>query len=348
MLNREVAMSGHPSVDVVIAAYNAQDHIAETLDSLAAQTCPPQRIIVTDDGSADATAAIVGRWANNNSVPLTLLRQPNQGPSSARNAALRSSSADLIALLDADDIAAPDALAALSASFRHIADLVLSFGDTTQFNSRGIVTSSFLRGKQVESEPFYSHACGARIFKQPLLQGLAFGNYIPPSASMFSRQAALGCGLFDTSLVTSEDLDFFMRLTRQGKVAYYPKPLAMRRRHENNLTSPANSVMLSSNRVRVLNKMLRLAVDLHLTPSEIEAAKRGRAVAASDLLYNASLAGWLTYSRHYAALVRTGAMNPARGWRHFARMMAASSGILPAWQRMRRQTASRRRANAPL
>jgi glycosyltransferase involved in cell wall biosynthesis len=85
---------------VVIAAYNAERSLAETLDSLEVQTLRPHEIIVVDDGSTDRTSEI----ANDHAVDVTLIRTPNRGMCAARNEAIEASSGDLICILDADDL----------------------------------------------------------------------------------------------------------------------------------------------------------------------------------------------------------------------------------------------------
>ena len=48
---------------VVLPAYNEEDLIEKTLQSLFQQTYPPQEVVVVDDQSTDKTAALVKQWA---------------------------------------------------------------------------------------------------------------------------------------------------------------------------------------------------------------------------------------------------------------------------------------------
>jgi glycosyltransferase involved in cell wall biosynthesis len=91
-------VSASASTSVVIAAYNAEAFIAEALDSVAAQTRPVGEVIVVDDGSTDATSAVVARFGH-----VRLIRQSNAGPAAARNAGLAVATGEYVALLDADD-----------------------------------------------------------------------------------------------------------------------------------------------------------------------------------------------------------------------------------------------------
>jgi glycosyltransferase involved in cell wall biosynthesis len=92
-----------PLVSVIIPAYNAEKFIGVTLDSVLAQTYKNIEILVVDDGSTDRTVDIVQRRALEDKR-ITLLRQKNQGVAAARNLAIRHSTGEYIAPIDADDI----------------------------------------------------------------------------------------------------------------------------------------------------------------------------------------------------------------------------------------------------
>src|SRR6266436_3460386 len=101
------AASTGPKVTVVIAAYNAEKFIQETLESVAAQSLDKLELIVVDDGSTDSTPDILRAFADRR---LIVLRQDNRGVSAARNAGLALARAPYIFFLDADDILLRDAL----------------------------------------------------------------------------------------------------------------------------------------------------------------------------------------------------------------------------------------------
>lgn len=92
-------------VAVVIPCYNAGAVLEEAVASATAQTCEDMEIIVMDDGSTDPETLRLldrSRWPRT-----TILRQINQGPSAARNAAIAYVDAEYILPLDADDRIAP-------------------------------------------------------------------------------------------------------------------------------------------------------------------------------------------------------------------------------------------------
>lgn len=89
----------NPRFSVIIPAYNAAATLARALDSVLAQNWPAHEIIVVDDGSRDATAAVVATYGDK----VRYLYQQNAGVSAARNAGAQAATGDWLAFLDADD-----------------------------------------------------------------------------------------------------------------------------------------------------------------------------------------------------------------------------------------------------
>ncbi len=96
-------------VSVIIPASDAAEHIRQTLNSVLAQTYQEIEVIVVDDGSSDATSAIVEEFAARD-ARFQLVRQSNAGVGAARNTAIRKAHGKYIAPLDADDFWFPEKL----------------------------------------------------------------------------------------------------------------------------------------------------------------------------------------------------------------------------------------------
>ena len=97
-----------PLVSILIPAYNAQDWIADTIQSALLQTWPRKEIIVVDDGSKDQTRAVAEQFS---SQGVQVVTQPNSGAAAARNKAFSLCHGDYIQWLDADDLLAPQKIA---------------------------------------------------------------------------------------------------------------------------------------------------------------------------------------------------------------------------------------------
>ena len=95
-----------PDFSVIIAVYNGGATLARAIDSVLAQSYPPQEVIIVDDGSTDNTAAVARRYGNS----VRYVYQDNAGVSAARNAGVRIARGEWLAFLDADDWYYPERL----------------------------------------------------------------------------------------------------------------------------------------------------------------------------------------------------------------------------------------------
>lgn len=104
-----------PFVTILVAAYNAEDTLPETLDSLLAQTDPSWEAVVVDDGSADATLTIAREFEAQD-ARFSVVTQVNAGTAAARNRAAVAASSDWLLPLDSDDAIEPTTVAELRAA----------------------------------------------------------------------------------------------------------------------------------------------------------------------------------------------------------------------------------------
>ena len=118
---------------VIVPARNAERHLGECLDSVAAQTFRDWECVCADDGSTDSTAAIIDGFAARDGR-FRALHLAHRGVGSARNAALDAARGDYVVFADADDLLAPDALASLAGA---TADIVTFLAPEGRFASRG-------------------------------------------------------------------------------------------------------------------------------------------------------------------------------------------------------------------
>jgi len=97
-----------PLISVLMPAFNAEDHIAEAIQSILRQTFSDFELIILNDGSTDRTSEIINGFADQR-IRKIELRQ-NQGLVNARNQLVTTARGRYIAFLDSDDIAFPDRL----------------------------------------------------------------------------------------------------------------------------------------------------------------------------------------------------------------------------------------------
>jgi glycosyltransferase involved in cell wall biosynthesis len=100
-----------PLVSVIIPSFNRAERLLQAIDSVRAQTYPRVEIIVVDDGSTDATAALVRPLEDVTPVEgVTYIAQARAGAGAARNRGLAAARGALIASLDSDDLWEPEFL----------------------------------------------------------------------------------------------------------------------------------------------------------------------------------------------------------------------------------------------
>jgi glycosyltransferase involved in cell wall biosynthesis len=97
-----------PRVSFVIPAYNAEVYLRDTLDSCLHQSEKKLEVIVVNDGSTDGTKELVEFYAKKDKRVRLIHLDANVGRSEARNIGNREAKADIICVLDADDMATRD------------------------------------------------------------------------------------------------------------------------------------------------------------------------------------------------------------------------------------------------
>lgn len=105
---KDASLDFSPDVTFVVAAFNAADTIRRAIDSALAQEGVSVEVIVVDDCSSDATAAVVAAIQDPRLRLIALER--NRGPGGARNAGLAAARGRWIAILDSDDTVLPQRL----------------------------------------------------------------------------------------------------------------------------------------------------------------------------------------------------------------------------------------------
>ena len=99
-----------PLVSVIVPSFNSQDHVAETIRSVLAQTMADLEIIAVDDASTDSTADVLAGLAAQDPRVTVLVQGENQGVARARNRGLEAARGRYIAYLDSDDQWMPNKL----------------------------------------------------------------------------------------------------------------------------------------------------------------------------------------------------------------------------------------------
>lgn len=119
-------------VVVAMTTWNAEGFVRDQLESLLAQSLPPSAIVISDDGSTDATCEIIESIARRSPIAIHLIRNERQAgviENSERVYARAVEIADVIVPADDDDMATPEKIEAVYRAFRFSPDLAVWFSD---------------------------------------------------------------------------------------------------------------------------------------------------------------------------------------------------------------------------
>lgn len=193
-----------PIVSVVIPAFNAEEHIGTAIRCVMAQTISRVEVIVIDDGSTDLTATIVEQEAEADQRVRHHRLDKNSGVSAARNRGFELARGEWIAVLDSDDLMAPDRLERLiNEGDRHDAQIVAD--NPARFASLiGPVTPVLATEGDFAIDA--EHYLRANMFFQ---QSLHYGLLKP----LLRAKAVWRSGQkYNEQLRIAEDDDFYLRL----------------------------------------------------------------------------------------------------------------------------------------
>ena len=193
---------------VVVPCHNAAATIAQTLQSIAAQTLTPHEIIVVDDGSTDDSRAQIAT----SGVAVTRIEADVHNAGAARNIGIARASGDWVALCDADDLW-------FSHHLEQAAE-VLAGGDDVAYMANHRLLSAAgeaplpasTRHKIADSG---GGTAGAR-WLDVLVDGFHFGH----STVVYRREHLRKIGGYDESFERQEDLDLWLRAIAGQTWAY--------------------------------------------------------------------------------------------------------------------------------
>jgi glycosyltransferase involved in cell wall biosynthesis len=308
-----------PRVSVIIPAHNAAGVIAETLDSVLAQTFDDFEVIVVDDASQDDTARTAAGYAPR----IRFVRsETNLGPAGARNLALAHASGELLALLDADDQWLPDYLTEQVALYDREQRVCPGVGivgcDAWMLDPTGRRERTWRQ--HLPSPPRLT------------LIGMLRMNAIFVSA-LAPRALVQRLGGFSTDCWGSEDHDLWLRILETGhRAVVNPRPLAIYRVAAGSVSDSALG-MARTSQVTYDRALARG----NLTFAQRVVARRYRRVQAAvehweRLRTRASAEGppFSELVRAAPTLARVVLEHPNRWWRWARVLLATARGAKPA------------------
>ena len=190
-------------VTVLMSVYNGERFLREAIESILAQTMPDFEFIIINDGSTDATPKILASYDD---PRMRIVHQENAGLAVSLNRGLKITKTELVARMDADDIALPNRLEVQLEEYERLKrpDVL---GGHVEFISEG------------------GYSLGTREYPlkhQDIVDRLekGVGTAILHPTVLYKRDSVLQCGGYDPFFrYSTEDYDLWLRMSRNCRLA---------------------------------------------------------------------------------------------------------------------------------
>jgi glycosyltransferase involved in cell wall biosynthesis len=206
-------------VTVLMAVYNGEAYLRQAIESVFAQTYADFEFVIVDDGSTDRTEAICARYSDSRLRYIRLTS--NGGLSAALNTGLAAIRTDLVARLDADDVAEPERLARQRAVMLSRPVLALLGGQAVAITPDGVERGTVRRSLESAGIRWTS------VFDNPFIHPTVMfrASVVRDELSGYRRE-------FDPF---SQDYDLWCRVMERHEVANLPDRLIRHRVHESSI-----------------------------------------------------------------------------------------------------------------
>jgi glycosyltransferase involved in cell wall biosynthesis len=194
---------------VIIPTFNRAALVCEAVDSVLAQSEPPQEIIVVDDGSTDGTQQQLKKFGD----AVKVIYQENSGISSARNTGIKHARCEWLAFLDSDDLWKRKKLAAQKEAILEFPNYKICYTDE-EWHKNG----EWFNAKKVHQK------FNGWIYNYSLHRCFVSASSIILHRSIFEQH-----GLFDEALTACEDYDLWLRLSAKEPFLFLPDKLIVKR-----------------------------------------------------------------------------------------------------------------------
>lgn len=245
------ATTPSPRFSVVMPLFNKGNHVRASIDSVFAQAHAPHELIVVDNGSTDGGRGIVAAMTDPR-IRLLDLARPGPGGYAGRNLGIEAATGDWIAFLDADDLWAPNHLAALATC---ITDAPEAHAVATRFDHVFETRSQPQKIAPALHAPVTLDLAGflsawLAVRECPMWTG----------AIAIRRDALIAAGLFpDGRAVRGGDKDLWLRVVARGPLRYDPTPSATFHRDSENKVSKSTTTLGVPCLVETAHRLMRMA-----------------------------------------------------------------------------------------
>lgn len=229
-------MDQQPIISIITPVYNGEKYIEETINSvLSAKSKFPLEYIVLDDGSSDSTPSIIEKFKHK----IIIETHKNVGEASTVNRGIEIAKGIYILILNADDplltgdlinkgikeISKDNSIVAVYPDWK----IIDNFGHTVKMNILPDYTEDIMIG-----------TCRT----------------LPGPGTIFRKDAAIAVGGRNPKWRYVSDYDFWLRISRKGKIVRIPLILAQWREHQNSTSISQRNIEMAKERIAVIEEFL--------------------------------------------------------------------------------------------
>lgn len=190
-------------VSVIVPVFNGERFLAETLDSLRAQTFSAWEALLVDDGSSDGTASLMSKYAREEPRFKVLKHDQNYGLSAARNTGIAQATGEWVALLDGDDVWIPSKLERQLSIAKDNAKANFLFCNYWVWDGTTTLRTRYQKKR--------------RFPAGDVSRELRRFNLFAPSSVVIKKETLSKAGPFDPELRAVEDWDMWLRIA-EGRI----------------------------------------------------------------------------------------------------------------------------------
>ncbi|MDD3324197.1 MAG: glycosyltransferase family A protein [Sulfurospirillaceae bacterium] len=232
---------------IVIPAYNREKELHVAIQSVLAQTHQDFELIIVDNGSTDATKAVVQSYRDIDKRVKYFWQENSGSPAGSRNTGIKHAKAEWVAFLDSDDYWYPRKLEVVARMIK---------------NHPSVIAISHYEDKMVDGDFHSMLEHGKTLFAKPYNELLFNGNSLSTSAMCVKKEKLLEVGLFDTrkEYFAVEDYDMWMKLSLVGEFRYIKESFGVFNISGTNMSG--NIELINNNlKTLVLNHIEALHID---------------------------------------------------------------------------------------